>query len=179
MEKAEYQPMKKDELKPEKQKQEGFFHWLKTVFAAGAVGGIIVALITTYVNVKLQTRTAIEADFTQFKSASGDLSDVLSEYAKQATGQGSISPDASGKFEKDMLTLFKVGDSIANRKPSLRSDFDEYEKHLLALKQAADQFKGPLDAKTFVEATSSYLESEDQFKDKINHEQSGYFNLLL
>ena len=165
------------EAKPVEKEVHWFPAWLRLTFTAFA-GGVIAATLTSYVNVRLQTRTAVESDFTQFKSTSADLFQILSEYSKQATGVKPVSADIQIKLNNDMLMLFKVGDSIASRKPALRPDFDEYERRLFQLKQAAEELKGPADGKKFVEATAFYLDAEQQFKEKINSQQNGYFSLL-
>jgi hypothetical protein len=166
--------MSKDEGKD----KNGVSHWVRTVLAASAVGAIVGASITAFVNVSLQSRSAVESDFTQFKTVSTDLFELLSEYSKQATGNGVLPADISEKLNRDMLALFKVGKSISVRNPSLKPDFDTYEQKLLALKKAADGFSGPIDAKSFVEATSAYLDAEDEFKQRVSSEQSGILSLL-
>jgi hypothetical protein len=131
--------MTKDEGKD----KNGIGHWVRIVLAASAVGAIVGSSITAFVNVNLQSRSAVEADFTQFKTVSTDLFELLSEYSKQATGRGALPTDISDKLNRDMLALFKVGKAIAVRNPSLKPDFDTYEQKLLALKKAADGFSGP------------------------------------
>ena len=124
--------MTKDEGKD----KNGIGHWVRIVLAASAVGAIVGSSITAFVNVNLQSRSAVEADFTQFKTVSTDL-------FEQATGRGALPTDISDKLNRDMLALFKVGKAIAVRNPSLKPDFDTYEQKLLALKKAADGFSGP------------------------------------
>ena len=145
------------------------------VIAHSIVIGLVIALTTAYFNFRATSRAAIDADFTLLKNSSNDLNPILAKYSARALKGAPIDEDTATKFQTLLLTLRNQSDAIAKRDHHVAPEADQFVQSLLKLRRAADAVTGPLNGKSFVEATAGYLKAENDLKGKISERQSSFF----
>lgn len=148
--------------------------------AVSVIFGVIIgAFGNSYVGFIEHNRTVIEDQFGSFRDTSSELLQLLDGYSVRARTGAKIDEETQKKFREALLKAYDQAESIAKREPRVHDEFADYARSLLELRDAANDFTGPLDARKFVEATSDYLHANSKFESKIVNLQTSYLKTLF
>jgi hypothetical protein len=147
--------------------------------ATAVITALLTFVGTSYVNFLQHNRSVIESDFGLFKSSSEEMLQALGVYADRARTGAAVDNESRVRFRNALLKLHSEAEAIAKRDPKVRDEYAEFAKSLLALRESADSFSGPLDAKRFVESTSNYIDAHSRFSAKVSERQREFIRYIF
>jgi hypothetical protein len=149
--------------------------WLVVV---GVASSGLTLVASSYVNFINHNRAVIEADYSDLKKSASAFFQLLDSYSLRARTGAEVDDQTRAQFRATALRLYNEAANIAKREPRVKTEFTNYAERLLALQQIANEFKGPTDAKKFVEATSEYLNAEERFTHKVSGLQRSFIKSI-
>lgn len=121
------------------------------------------------------SRIAVE----QNVEASRAIEPLLRKLSKQALNGTPLDDSDREELRTILQKQYNSAATTAKSIPSVKGEFEKYADAIVAFQKSALNFKGPLDASTFVKDISNYLSTQDAFQTEAIRAQQSYFRSLL
>jgi hypothetical protein len=149
----------------------------RAALAGLIAAGVVTVVANSYLQFREHRRAVVEGQFSDLRSTSNELYQLLDRYAAKARTGNAVDAQTENKFRQTILRAYSQAQAVALNEPRVKDEFSEYAKALIGLKEVA-QFNGPLDARAFVEATSQYLDARSKFERKIGELQGSFWRTI-
>jgi hypothetical protein len=153
----------------------GIFSYIKNhpAFKLGQVVWALLGLIVGYfghdfLSFRSEERAGIRADYSQVQTQAAMIRTELQDFSQVALGRRSPpTPTEVAQLRTNISQLYAAAQHVVVRVPHAKDTFSESGNAMLQLQLSAEQLKGPLDGKPFVESVSAYFVAEKKFDQEI------------